>query len=569
MAKIGLTKYWIEIQAAADDPAFLRLVQNVSGIHATRMRNKYRCSLRLLADVLYYLRGDTLETLPEGAARKALLKEKERVERTALLKKYGADKEYPGLWDHQNLGVELAQVNPRYNFFYDTRTGKTRMSYQIMLNALKEGKVRRCIVFTPSTIIKSWLKDAEEFPELKVVAFYGDDKKKFDALNQPCHVVIWSAGMAVSYIDLIKACKFDMCFFDESSKMKDYKSQISKEMMDYALTVPYWYNLSATPAPNGEHEYYVQMRTIDPYAFNPARTHFVTKYFDDISRSKYYPKLVIKHNMRDEFMSIVESCSIYVDQKVMPTAGKEWHDVFYQMPSEAWACYEEMRENLAASAEGHDIVADSKVAMRAKLCQITSGFVMDTDAIKQNKAARKIGLPSDEQETYIIAEAEEARLQALRLLIQSRMPSEQVVIWANYKHEFVSLQHLFGKAARYVRGGTPIQEKEEAISLFKSGKLRYIVAHPLSIGMGINLTESCNAIYYSTSDSWEALKQSSERIAGHIKVQPRKCHYWVLQAQSPSGAATVDTLVYDNVRNKRDASYGLLEYLKAGVLNGA
>ena len=113
MAKIGLTKYWIEIQATADDPAFLHLVQNVSGIHATRMRNKYRCSLRLLADVLYYLRGDTLETLPEGAARKALLKEKERVERTALLKKYGADKEYPGLWDHQNLGVELAQVNPR------------------------------------------------------------------------------------------------------------------------------------------------------------------------------------------------------------------------------------------------------------------------------------------------------------------------------------------------------------------------------------------------------------------------------------------------------------------------
>ena len=104
--------------------------------------------------------------------------------------------------------------------------------------------------------------------------------------------------------------------------------------------------------------------------------------------------------------------------------------------------------------------------------------------------------------------------------------------------------------------------------MFKHGSLQYLVCHPLSVGMGINLTESCNEVYYSINDSWEALKQSSERIAGHINIQPRKCHYWVLQAQSPSGDALVDTLVYKNVSNKRDASTGFLDYLKAGVLNG-
>lgn len=567
MVKISLTAYWVEIYATADDPSFIQLIQNVSGIHATRKRNTFRCSRKLLADVLYYLRGETLENIREGAAKQALLYEKERQEQTALLKQYGTDRKYPGLWAHQNLGVELAAVNPRYNFFYDTRTGKTRMAYQIMLNAFRAGRVHRCIVFTPSAIIKSWLEDARYFPQLKIVAFYGNEDSKMAALRQPSHIVLWSTGMAVNYLELIKQCKFDMCFFDESSKLKSHRNKISQAMMDYCLTVPYWYNLSATPAPNGEYEYYTQIRTVDPYAFNPAHTHFVTKYFDNISRNKAYEKLIIKPNMKAEFMDIIESCSIYVDQKVMPTAGKEWHDVFYQMPVDSWCTYEEMRSELASEAEGHEIVADTKAAMRAKLCQITSGFVMDTDAIKQNKLARKIGVHSAEQEVYILASAEDARIAALQQLIQREMPFEQVVIWANYAYEFVSLRKLFGDNARYLRGGSSVYDKEEAIGLFKEGKLRYLVAHPLSIGMGINLTEGCNAVYYSIADSWEALKQSSERIAGHINVQPRKCHYWVLQAQSPCGAATVDTLVYNNVRNKRDASTGLLEYLKAGVLD--
>jgi hypothetical protein len=62
----------------------------------------------------------------------------------------------------------------------------------------------------------------------------------------------------------------------------------------------------------------------------PARTRFVEKYFDNKSRSRNYEKLVIKWNMEDEFMSIVEDYSIYVDQAVMPTAGKEWHVVQFK-----------------------------------------------------------------------------------------------------------------------------------------------------------------------------------------------------------------------------------------------
>ena len=76
--------------------------------------------------------------------------------------------------------------------------------------------------------------------------------------------------------------------------------------------------------------------------------------------------------------------------------------------------------------------------------------------------------------------------------------------------------------------------------------------------MGINLTAAHIAIYYSLNDSWEALKQSSERIVGHINIQPKKCIYYIMQAEG-----TVNELVYNNVTNKRDVSIGFLEHLQA------
>lgn len=571
MARILLTNYWIEIIAQTNDPDFISLVNHVSNIHKTLKRDTYRCSLRLLPEVLKYLRHvDSVEQLPEGAAKTALLTEQYRVAATRELKEHGTEVTYPGLWAHQNLGVALAAINPRYNFFYDTRTGKTRMAYQIMLNALLSGKVKRCIVFAPATIIKSWLSDAAAFPQLKVVAYYGTEKDKMAALRTPSHIVIWSEGMVHNNLDLLRSIKFDMCFFDESSKMKNYRSQLSKDMRDYSLTVPYWYNLSATPAPNGKHEYYIQMLTVDPYAFNPARTHFVTKFFDDFSRNRNYENLRIKPNMEEEFMQIIEDRSIYVDQAVMPTAKKIWHRYPFRLSADVFKAYDEMRRDLAASAaELVVITADTQAAMRAKLQQLTSSFILDTDAIKENRNLKRLGETDFMQTTYEVGYKD--RIRALqRLLLDYIGGTEQVVIWAHYEQEFIDIAKLLSfmsKTFKVLRGGTSIQEKEEAIASFKAHKTQYLICHPLSVGMGINLTEAHHAIYYRVTDSWEALKQSSERIFGHIAVQPNDCHYWVLEALTPDDQPTVDTLVYNNVSNKRDASTGFLDYLKAGVLN--
>lgn len=532
-------------------------------IHAVaRRQNTFRCSVKYLPEVLCALRGQTEDNIPDGPAAELLRSELQRRAMTAELKAHGTTVEYPGLWEHQNLGVELARYNDRYNFFYDTRTGKTRMSFQIIQNALEEGKIHRALVIVPSTIIPSWLEDAKQFP-MKVAAYYGDAAHKEKALRTPCHIMLWSTGMTVNEIELIKQIRFDMVFLDESSKCKSRRTRLAQTLLDYADTVKYWYNLSATPAPNGEEEYFVQMQFVDKYIFNPVWTHFKNRYFDNVSFSPKFEKLVLKHNMQQEFMDAVEKCSIYVDQSVMPMAPTAWHTVTFQLPDDSFEYYEAMRKELATQVDDTSIIVDSAVIARAKLQQICSGFIMDTDAIQQNTINKKLLVDETLQEVYKLP-GDNPRIAALKQLLND-LGDQSVLIWAHYGQEFKDIEELLGDRCRIINGRTPVLLKNEYVAEFKQQKFQYLVAHPLSLGMGVNLTVAHSCVYYRVTDSWEALKQSSERIKAHVNIQPFKCDYYVLLATGPNNKVLVDSLVYDNVTNKRDASTAFLKYLRSGT----
>lgn len=437
------------------------------------------------------------------------------------------------------------------------------MMYASMYYALKEGRAKRCLVVAPSAIIPDWLDDAKAFPQLRVQAYYKNEKTKRSALTTPAHVILWSAGTFANDLELIKKIGFGIVVFDESSKLKNHRSQMAKAALELSKSVDGWYNLSATPAPNGEYEYYVQMLCVDPYCFDPARTHFVNKWFMNMSNDKNYEKLTINPLLRNQFMEIVKSHSIFVDQSVIPTAGKRWDIVQYDMDPATRQAYINMAKESALEFDGvATITADQAAATRAKLAQITSGFIMDTDAIKANEINRKVGDPHREREIYPVGPGE--RLDTLRRVLDtiSREGADtSVIVWATYAQEFRDIERLLGSKCRTIRGGTGTAEKEDIVKAFRNKEFPVLLAHPLSLGMGVNLTVAHWAVYYSLNDSWEALKQSSERIVGHIRIQPHRCRYVVIAARD-----SIDEKIYDNVMHKRDSSLDILNHIRAVVL---
>lgn len=532
----------------------------------------YACSLRYLPEILSIYRNiNSLEEVDKNNTFVYRVYEREMRRRkySNALKNAETlpEHSYSGLWAHQVRGALLAELNSRYAFFFDTRTGKTRMAYSIVRKAIADNRVTKAIIFVPSTIIPDWLSDAKYFPELRVSAYYKDAKTKAATLQSNYNVLLFSIEQTVHNAELIEKLGFNMAFFDESSKLKSHKSQISHYIRKYSQTVEYFYLLSATPAPNGYHEYYTQMMCLDPFIFPSARTHFVNEYFNNISRNPNFEKLIIKPEKKDEFLQRIEDYALYVDQQVMPTAGKEFIKVYYELPDSVRVKYDEMLKNMSTEIDGKELTVDMATIMRSKLQQIVSGFIIDTDARKQIQAAHFLGEEINIRDTLRIRYACDARINTMRHIMRDHLAknaNEQFVIWANYVQEFIdikkSLQNVYADdEVAILNGSATTEQKEQAVAAFKAHKVKVLVCHPASVGMGKNFTEAHIAIYYSLNDSWELFKQSSERIAGHIDVQPHKCLYYILLARN-----TINELVYANIENKRSQSYNMLKYLQSG-----
>lgn len=561
---LSITNTMIELKVPVDLLSTLP-----SFCYASRRKNTYCCSVRNLPEILQMYRSiSSLEEIDKEKTPtiwQLYYNEMQRRMYSDDIKhsSFPATDEEGRLWEHQIRGAALAKVNSRYAFFYDTRTGKTRMAYQIILDALREGRIKRSIIFVPSSIIPNWLEDAKVFPELSVAAYYKDAKTKQHALNTPCNVFIMSVELSITNVELLNSLNAEMCFFDESSKLKSHTSQISKFMREYSCKPMYFYLLSATPAPNGYHEYYTQMMCIDPYIFPAARTHFVSKYFINYSRNPNYEKLAIKPECKDEFMQLIESYAIYVDQEVMPMAGKKFIDFTYQLPEDARKFYDSMCNTMSLEIHGTEITVDMATAIRSKLQQIASGFIMNTDNSKQIAVNKALNLPVDDSlvAVEIISSAGAARLSCVHTILKNHPDEYKFIIWANYKQEFNDLAVYFNlRQIKFgvLNGSTALVDKEQIIEDFKHGNTNVLLCHPLSVGMGKNFTESHIAIYYSLNDSWEAFKQSSERIAGHVTVQPKECLYYIIQAED-----TINGIVYENLKNKREQSYGMLEHMQS------
>ena len=475
--------------------------------------------------------------------------------RTKSLLENGPQRESGWLFEHQQLAREIAEINDRFGFFYDTRTGKTIMSLQIIQDDIKENPHHKWLILCPLILIEqAWLPDATEFfPDLNIVNLHDSTKKKrLKKFKQEANVYIQNIESFVNYRQYIEELGIHGCFVDESSTMKSHKAKFAKQAVEFSQKVKRWYLLSGVPAPNGEHEYYRQLQSIDPYAIHHSYTQFKEYFFVNVSFSDQFEKLEIREDKKDELYELLREYTVYVDKEdVLNTPGREFKPVEIEMPKELKKQYDQLRKELYLELGDVEIITPSAGAKINKLNQLTSGFVIDTAAVKHNKYNE-----DKMQESYLLSTYKFDRLDELLRSIGD----EQAIIWCYYHKEFEVLEQRIDCVCVY--GKTNIKEKNENLKLFKEGKVKYLVANPASCDKGLTLTNAHHAIYFSLNHSYELFKQSMERIYGDVSKQKDKCTYHILIAKG-----TVDKAIYNSITTKGNTSKAILDHLKGGISN--
>jgi len=533
--------------------------------HFNRSHTIYTVSRIHMPELLKEFRGIDENNIDNAAsaAQQAYHEEMSRRRLTADLLQNGPKEsavinEYITLKQHQQLARELAKVNDKYAFFYDTRTGKTALSLSIINDDLAEHPEHKWLIICPLYLInRAWLKDRDDFfKNMYIVNCYAKTKQaRIDKIFSIGNVYITNTESFITYREYFEKLHFHGCFVDESSDLKSNKSKVSEEVVNFALNLQRFYLLSGTPAPNGEHEYYMQLRCIDYYGIQQSYSQFTNRYFYDTSRNHHYQKWVLLPHKKDELDKLIARYAIYVDKEdVLDTPGRSFEEVSFSLPDDIHQQYNLLKNELYVQLQNERKITVANVAAKInKLNQVSSGFIIDTKAVKENKF-----FGEDKQEVYLLSYY---RFEKLKELLDS-FGNEQVIIWAYYRKEIETIAEMLGNKCAYVYGGLTPEKKDNAIVSYMNKQVQYLVAHPDSCGKGLTMVVGHIAVYFSLNYSFESFKQSYDRIYADKAIQPHFCKYYIMLARG-----TIEPLIYKNVLlGKQDVCMVTLNHLKSAAI---
>lgn len=563
--KIRFSDLSIEIECDRTDIETQEKVAKFYPVTSNRINTKFKMSPRFVPEVLKEFRGIGIDNIDQAPLRIQEYFNKELWCRDGICdllangpKRSCIVNEQLTLDAHQELGREIAEYRDRFAFFYDTRTGKTPMSLTIIDDDIKANTNHKWLIVCPLILIdNAWIEDAKKFfPDMQIISTHATTKAaRLTKIGSDASVYVTNTESFFKYMTYFEAKGFYGCFVDESSSMKSPKTNTSRSLVEFAQKVKRFYLLSGTPAPNGEWEYYMQLKAIDYYGVQQSFARYKQRYFTNVSYNPQYEKLMLRPDMKDELTALIKNYAVYVDKEdVLDTPGRTFHEVEITMPDDLAKYYRKMKNDLyiEISSNNEQITAESAAAKLNKLNQISSGFVIDTKAKKENSF---YGEHNDEW--YLLSDY---RFEYLCELL-NLLGDEQVLIWCNYHAEFDEIKKRLGDKCMCVYGATTLAEKNEAIKQFKNGSIQYLIANPQSADKGLTLTNAHIAIYFSLSWSYEYYKQSTERIYGSKRSQPLHCDYYIIIAKG-----TIDRALYSDVlQGKQDASYALLNHLKGGT----
>jgi SNF2 family DNA or RNA helicase len=469
-----------------------------------------------------------------------LVQEKQRYH--SLLNKADRIKRGEGEWDildqdkisllnscynHQKQAIILGSLFDSYAFFMETGTGKSLVAIKL----IEFWKVPAMVVCPLSTIESVWQKEIEKWSNLNSVILW-QNLKAFE-YDYNVYLINYEQFKILSgKTDISKRIR--CLVIDESSKLKNPKSQITKAALKYQSSIPHRLCLTGTPAPNNLLEYHSQMAFINPELLGENYYRFRNTFFFSYGYGGYQYKpmkgaqeAIIDRVSRQAFSIRKEDC-LDLPDRVFETR-------LVYMDETQQKAYDMMKkENILEFGDSVTLAAN-ELAKLMKLRQVTSGFTINNQ-----------GIP------VLIADT---KINALKDLLEEIPEDKQVIIWLNFHFEIHRLKEEFKDIACTLYGDMPQKAKNQSIKDFQDGKYRILLAHPLSGGLGLTFTNCHYVIWYSLNYSQEQYSQANDRV--YRIGQKNKVTYFLLLAKD-----TIDEIIYKVLDKKADLMNACLEMLK-------
>lgn len=444
-------------------------------------------------------------------------------------------------YPHQQAGIEWITERPACALLWGMGTGKTVTTLtaidRLLYDYLEDGPV---LVIAPKRVAENtWSKETEKWEHLqhlRVSRVMGSEKKRLEALQITADVYVINRENIVWLVETLqKRWPFLIVVIDELSSFKSAQAKRWKALRRVRGRIRRLIGLTGTPRPNGLEDLWPEIYLLDQgerlgRTLGAFRTAFLVpeKMHGHVVYS-YRPREGAEEDVYDRLADIAMSIR---KEDVLQLPGQIYEDVELTAPPSLLKQYKQFEKDKVMEcldADG-EIVAASAAALTNKLLQFANGAIYDLEG----------------QVHHI----HDIKLDALEELLEEAGGDPVLVLYA-YKHDADRIRERITCRAL---------DKPEDIDAWNRGEIPVALAHPASIGHGLNLQEGGHiTVWFGLPWSLELYQQANERLNRPGQKNVCRVYHMILKG-------THDERVLHSLKNKEKGQDAAIEALRLEVL---
>nr|WP_129732318.1 DEAD/DEAH box helicase [Parabacteroides goldsteinii] len=444
--------------------------------------------------------------------------------------------------NYQQFAVQHIIDHPYAGLFLDMGLGKTVSTLTAISYLMYEDfEIEKVLVIAPKKVAENtWSNEIQKWDHLKhltVSKVLGTEKARKEALKAKADIYVINRENVAWLVGLYQtAFPFDMVVLDELSSFKSPKAIRFKALRMVRPLVKRIVGLTGTPAPRGLIDLWSQLYLLDMgERLGKTVTSYREKYFTP-GRSNGH--VVFDYKLRQDsdnliYSKISDICISMKAEDYLTLPERIDRTVEIKLPASIKAKYDEFeKEQVLALEDSEDISAINAAALSNKLLQFANGAVYDAEKS--------------------FHEVHKEKLEALEEIVDAAN-GQSVLVFCSFKHDYERIKkHL--KAHKPQLLETPEDEQK-----WNTGKIQVLLAHPASVGYGLNLQEGGNIIvWYGLNWSLELYQQANARLHRQGQLRPVIIHHLVV-------SGTMDEDVMKSIEGKAECQEALMQAVKVRV----
>lgn len=435
--------------------------------------------------------------------------------------------------EYQQIATNHILENPKAGLFLDMGLGKTVSTLTAIDSLIYDSfAIRKVLVVAPKRVAEhTWPEEIKKWDHLQQLRFSivaGNPEERLRALQIDADVYIISRDLVAWLKNVLnKRWPFDMLVLDELSSFKSPKAKRFKALKG----VPAKRVVGLTGTPGGLMDLWAEMYLLDQgKRLGKTLTGFRDQYFIPGLRNgnivyNWEPKAFAEETILEKIDDI---CMSMTQEDYLELPEMLIEDVSIELPKSAELKYKELAKKFVLQLEDTKITASNAAICSGFLQQLANGAIY-----------------SDNGHDVI----HDSKLDALEEIIEAA--GEPVLVYYHYVHDKTRLEERFPEA-RMLKTTKDIVD-------WNNGKIQIALAHPQSIGHGLNLQKGGRIIVWFGLDWWlEGYLQANARLHRQGQAKPVLIYHLIAKH-------TIDEKILMALKTKKCSQDAIIGAVKAEV----